>query len=398
MTFDVNELRQRFPAIRESDTLFFDGPAGTQVPDTVVDSVSKALVGAASNVGGAFRESFRSENAVLAARLAGADFVNGTDDEIVFGANMTTLTMAFARAVLSGFSPGDRIVLSGLDHDANVWTWSRAAGDFGIEVDWIELDSHHVELDLDSLEEVLAPTTRLVAIPGASNAFGTVTDIARVRRIVGERDIRIFVDAVHLAPHRRIDVQAWDVDGVVCSGYKFYGPHVGMLWARREWLDSIEPYKVRPAPSDAPGKFETGTPSFALLAGLTAAIDHVASLGEGPNRRARLDSAFEEIRTHEAHLGRRFLAGLSDNVTVWGMPAMEGRVPTFAISVTGRTPDEVTRELAERNMAAWSGHYYAIEPMRRLGLLDEGGLTRIGFVATTTIDEVDALLTVLAEL
>ena len=398
MSFDVYELRQRFPAIRESDTLFFDGPAGTQVPDSVVDAVSKGLVGAASNVGGAFRESFRSENVVSAARLAGADFVNGSADEIVFGANMTTLTMAFARAVLAGFSPGDRIVLSGLDHDANVWTWSRAAGDFGIEVDWIELDSHHVELDLDSLEEVIAPTTRLIAIPGASNAFGTVTDIARVRRIIGDRDIRIFVDAVHLAPHRRIDVQAWDVDAVVCSGYKFYGPHVGMLWARREWLDAIDPYKVRPAPSDAPGKFETGTPSFALLAGLTAAIDHVASLGEGRDRRTRLGAAFENIRSHESRLGRHFLAGLPDNVTVWGMPSMEGRVATFAISVEGRTPQAVTEELAERNMAAWSGHYYAVEPMRRLGLLDRGGLTRIGFVSTTTIEEVDALLSALGEL
>ncbi len=398
MAFDVNELRQRFPAIRESVTLFFDGPAGTQVPDSVVDAVAKGLVGAASNVGGAFRESARSENVVFAARLAGADFVNGSSDEIVFGANMTTLTMAFARAVVSGFSDGDRIVVSGLDHDANVSTWLRAAADFGVGVDWIELDGRQVELDLDSLDRVVGPKTRLIAIPGASNAFGTVTDIARVRRIVGERDIRIFVDAVHLAPHRRIDVQAWDVDAVVCSGYKFYGPHVGMLWARREWLDSIEPYKVRPAPMDAPGKFETGTPSFALLAGLTAAIDHLASLGEGPNRRSRLDTAYEEIRTHEAHLGRRFLAGLSANVTVWGMPAMEGRVPTFAIEVAGRTPDEVTAALAERNMAAWAGHYYAVEPMRRLGLLERGGLTRIGFVATTTSDEVDALLAVLAAL
>lgn len=398
MSFDVYELRRRFPAIRESDTLFFDGPAGTQVPDAVVDAVSKALVGAASNVGGAFRESFRSENVVFAARLAGADFVNGSEGEIVFGANMTTLTMAFARAVLSGFSPGDRIVLSGLDHDANVSTWSRAAGDFGVGVDWIELAAEHVELDLSSLERVIAPTTRLIAIPAVSNAFGTVTDIAEVRRIVGERDIRIFVDAVHLAPHRRIDVQAWDVDAVVCSGYKFYGPHVGMLWARRGWLDAIDPYKVRPAPMEAPGKFETGTPSFALLAGLTAAIDHVASLGDGRDRRSRLDSAFENIGSHESHLGRHFLAGLPENVTVWGMPSMEGRVATFAISVEGRTPQSVTEELAERNMAAWSGHYYAVEPMRRLGLLDRGGLTRIGFVSTTTIEEVDALLETLAEL
>ncbi|HEY5651362.1 MAG TPA: cysteine desulfurase-like protein [Acidimicrobiia bacterium] len=398
MSFDVNDLRQRFPAIRDSQALFFDGPAGTQVPDSVVEAVSRGLVEAASNVGGSFASSHVSEAVVQAARGAGADFVGGAPEEIVFGPNMTTLTMAFSRAVLAGFETGDRIVLSAIDHDANVSTWTRAAADFGVEVDWIELADEHVQLDLGSLERVLTPRTRLVALAGASNAFGTVTDLRRVVDIVSGSGTRVFVDAVHLAPHERIDVASLGVDAVVCSGYKFYGPHVGMLWARREWLDAIEPYKVRPAPAETPGKFETGTPSFALLAGLTAAIDHLASLGEGATRRERLDSAFTDIRSHEAALGRRFLSKLPDTVSVWGMPSMEGRVPTFAVSVDGLSAAEVASRLGAQDMCVWAGHYYAVEPMRRLGLLDSGGLTRIGFVNTTTEDEVDRLLEALAAL
>ncbi len=397
MSFDVNVLRGRFPAIRNSDTLFFDGPAGTQVPESVADAVATGLVEGASNVGGAFAASRSSEALVEAARSAGADFVGGSPDEIVFGPNMTTLTMSFSRAVVSGFERGDRIVLSGLDHDANVTPWVLAADDFGVEIDWIDLVDEDVRLDLDSLERVLTPRTRLVAIGGASNAFGTVTDVSRVREIVGA-EVRVFVDAVHLAPHDRIDVAASGADGLVCSAYKFYGPHVGMLWGKREWLDSIRPYKVRPAPSETPGKFETGTPSFGMLAGFTAAVDHIASLGSGGSRSERLDSAFAEIRAYEAGLGRRFLSGLPDSVRVWGIPSMEGRVPTFAIAVEGRAPSSVAVELAARNMCVWSGHYYAVEPMRRLGLLESGGLTRIGFVSTTTEGEVDLLLEALADL
>ncbi len=349
-------------------------------------------------MGGEFAASWRSEVVVQAARRAAADFLGGSPEEIVFGPNMTTITMAFARAVLSGFEPGDRVVVSGIDHDANVTTWTRAAADFGIEVDWIELADEHVQLDLSSLERVIGDRTRLVAVAGASNAFGTVTDLRRVVEIAGRSGARVFVDAVHLAPHERIDASALGVDAVVCSGYKFYGPHVGVLWAKREWLDGIHPYKVRPAPADAPGKFETGTPSFALLAGLTAAIDHLASLGQGATRKERLDEAFADIRSHEAALGRRFLSQLPHNVKVWGMPSMEGRVPTFAVSVEGRSPSEVARLLGEQEICVWSGHYYAVEPMRRLGLLESGGLTRIGFVNTTTDSEVDRLLEALAAL
>ena len=350
------------------------------------------LATGASNVGGAFKASRRSGEIVDRARHAGAEFVGGDPSEIVFGPNMTTLTMAFSRAVLAGFDPGDRIVLSRLDHDANVTSWTRAAEDFGIEIDWIDIDPMTTQLDIDSLEAVLTPSTRLIAVTACSNAFGTLTDLQTITQLASPREIRVFVDAVHLAPHRRIDVAAMGVDAIVCSGYKFFGPHVGILWGKREWLEAIEPYRVRPAPAGAPGKFETGTPSFGMLAGLAATVEHIASLGEGHSLSDRLDDAYTNIGMHEAELGERFLSNLPNNVTLRGIRSMEQRVTTFAVSVEGVTAQEVAGALGVEDICVWAGHYYAIEPMQRLNLLDSGGLVRIGFVNTTTVDEVDRLL------
>ena len=392
MAYDVDELRSRFPALRSGDTVHLDGPAGTQVPDLVIRAVTDGLARAASNVGGAFPASHRSEEVVAAARRAGADLLGGLPDEIVFGPNMTTLTMAFSRAVIGSLRPGDRIILTRIDHDANVAPWLLAAADAGIEVDWLDIDPDTVSLDIGSLTTLVRPETKLLCISGCSNAFGTVTDLAGVVAALDGTGVRTYVDAVHLVPHERVDVASLGVDALVCSGYKFYGPHVGMLWARKDWLDELEPYKVRPAPSEAPGKFETGTPSFALLSGLTAAVDHLSSLGEGAGRPERLDGAFSAIREHEASLGDRFLESIPPSVTVWGRQSMDGRVATFAISVRGRTASEVAAELGSHGIAVWAGHYYAVEPMRRLGLLESGGLVRIGFVNTTTTDEVDRLV------
>lgn len=398
MTFDVNELRSRFPALRRGSTIYLDGPAGTQVPDSVIEAVAIGLATGASNVGGPFAASRRSDRIVAEARRAAADFVGGDPSEIVFGANMTSITMAFSRAVLAGLAPGDRIVLSRLDHDANVTSWTRAAEDYGIEVDWIDIDQMTTKLDLDSLEAALTPDTRLVAVTGCSNAFGTLTDLEAIVDLVSGHGIRVFVDAVHMAAHRRINVADLGVDALVCSAYKFFGPHVGVLWGKRDWLDQINPYKVRPSPADTPGKFETGTPSFGLLAGATAAIDHLASLGEGDDRRARLDDAYAKIGEHESALGNHFLDSLPKTVKVRGVRSMKDRVTTFAVSVEGHTPDEVAASLADTDINVWAGHYYAIEPMLRLGLLGSGGLVRIGFVNTTTVDEVDRLITELSKL
>lgn len=400
--FDVAHLRSLFPGLARTDRtgrpyLYADGPAGTQVPRSVIDAVAAGMAEAASNVGGMFEASRSSEAVVAAAREAAADMVGGSPEEIVFGANMTTVTFAFSRALAQTWNPGERIVLSGLDHDANVSPWLRAAADRRVEVVFADVTTD-ATLDLDHLESLIDDRTRLVAVTGCSNAFGSRVDVARVAAAAHKVGALCYVDAVHLAPHVRIDVAALGIDFLVCSAYKFYGPHVGILWGRGELLAGIEAYKVRPAPVDPPGRFETGTPSFALLAGVTAAVDHIASLGEGPDRSARLDDAYLVVGGHERAMGERFLAGLPAGVRLWGPPTMDGRVSTFAVSVEGMTADQASGKLGERGIFTWSGHYYAVEPMRRLGLLESGGLVRIGLVATTNDEEVDRLHTELVDL
>jgi cysteine desulfurase family protein (TIGR01976 family) len=397
MSFDIDSLRDQFPALRSS-MVFADGPAGTQVPERVIEAVSTAMVESVSNVGGPFPASERSGGVVDGARSALADLVGGRPDEIVFGPNMTTLTFAFSRAVAQSWLPGDRIVVSRLDHDANVTPWVRAAEDRGVAVDHWDIDPADVSLDTAALEAVVTERTRLIAVTGCSNAFGTLVDIPAVSRIAHAVGAHCFVDAVHMAPHRRIDVDALGCDALVCSAYKFFGPHVGVLWGRSEWLRSIDAYKVRPAPLEAPGKFETGTPSFPLLAGAAAAVDYLASLGEGPDRRSRLDGAYSAIAAHEAELGRRFLASVPPGVVVYGRPGLEGRVTTFAVDVEGMSAAEASARLGADGIATWPGHYYAVEPMRRLGLLDQGGLVRIGFVHINTVEEVDRVVESLSRL
>lgn len=396
MSLDVARLRRQFPALAPPRSgrapVFVDGPAGTQVHESVITAVAGALVDSASNVGGAFAASARSTATVEQARRAGADLLGGDPDEIVFGPNMTTLTFAFSRAVARTWSTGDRIVVSGLDHDANVTPWVMAARDRGVEVDVARIDTVDMSLDLDHLESLLTDRTRLVAVTGASNTFGTVVDVPRVAAAAHGVGALCFVDAVHLAPHVRIDADTLAADAIVCSAYKFFGPHVGSMWVRRELIAELEPYKVRPAPSDGPAKFETGTPSFALLAGYTAAVDYLASLGTGPDRPSRLYSAFAQIRGWEEQLGRRFLEGLGRSVALYGRGSMDGRVATFAIRVPGEPPQATAQRLARSDIYAWAGHNYAVEPVSRAGLMDDGGVVRIGFLHPNTEDEVDRVL------
>lgn len=394
MSLDVTRLRRQFPALA-SRSIFVDGPAGTQVHESVVSAISTALVSSASNVGGAFPASAASSKTVADARAAAADFLGGHPDEVIFGPNMTTLTFSFSRAVARTWSPGDRIIVSGLDHDANVTPWMMAAEDRGVEVDVAEIDPIDMSLDLDHLEGLLTDRTRLVAVTGASNTFGTIVDIARVASAAHQVGALCFVDAVHMAPHLRIDAGTLGIDAVVCSAYKFFGPHVGSMWVRGELLAELEPYKVRPAPSDGPAKFETGTPSFALLAGYTAAVDYLASLGTGPDRGSRLYSAFAQIRGWEETLGRRFLDGIDRRVALYGKASMEGRVSTFAVRVPGERPQDTAARLAKAGIYAWAGHNYAIEPVMRAGLMQGGGVVRIGFLHPNTEAEVDRVLEVL---
>jgi cysteine desulfurase family protein (TIGR01976 family) len=397
LVFPVSELRQRFPALRSS-AAFLDAPAGTQVPQQVIDAISSGLTEAMSNVGGGFSASLATDRIVDEARVAGADFLGGAAEQVVFGANMTSLTFSFSRAVAQEWQPGDRIVLSGLDHDANVTPWVRAAVDHGVEVMFADLRPEDVSLDLDHLASLISPKTRLVAVTACSNAFGTLVDIPRVADAAHRVGALLYVDAVHMAPHRRIDVEALGCDFLVCSSYKFFGPHLGVLWGRPHLLERLPAFKVRPAPEKGAGRWETGTQPFELMSGFTACVDYLAGLGLGTDRRARLDDAYRLIAAQEAELGRRFLAGLGPGVRLWGVPAMEGRVPTFALSVGGRPADEVGKALAEHGIFVWAGHHYAIEPMRRLGVLDGGGLLRIGFVHVNTLDEVDRVLSELAAL
>lgn len=393
---DLEELRAEFPALKGSQ-IFLDGPAGTQVPNQVIRAITGSLVSTMSNVGGEFSSSHRSGDLVAAARRAGADLTGGEPDEIVFGPNMTSLTFALSRALSEQWQPGDRIVLSGLDHDANVTPWVRVAAAHGAEVVYADIRPD-ATLDLDHLESLVTPQTKLIAATACSNAFGTLVDIPRITSAARAVGALTYVDAVHFAPHRFIDVESLGCDFLACSSYKFFGPHLGLLWGRKDLLESLPAFKVRPAPDHGPARWETGTPPFELLAGFIAAVDYLASLGWGGDRRSALESAYKEIREAEEVLGERFLSGLPESVSMVGPRSMSERVTTFAVDVPGHEASEVAKRLGAAGIATWAGHYYALEPMSRLGFLDRGGLTRIGFMHINTPAEVDRVLTELGRI
>jgi cysteine desulfurase family protein (TIGR01976 family) len=393
---DVEAVRSEFPALA-SGQVFVDGPAGTQVPGRVINAIGDALVRSMSNVGGDFTSSRRSEATLSAARTAAADLIGGRPDEMVFGPNMTSLTFAFSRALAEEWNAGDRVVLSGIDHDANVTPWVRAANAAGAETVFAD-NKEHAPLDLDHMVPQIDDRTRLVAVTACSNAFGSLIDLSRVTAAARQVGALTFIDAVHFAPHRFIDVNAIGCDFLVASSYKFFGPHLGVLWGRRGHLERLPAFKVRPAPETVPARWETGTPPFELLAGFSAAVDYLASLGWGGDRRGALEAAFREIAAHEDLLGGRFLEGLPERVRIVGLTKMGSRVPTFSLEVEGMSPAEVSKRLGQRRVAVWAGHHYAVEPMERLGFLEGGGLTRIGFLHLNTLEEVDTVLAALADL
>jgi cysteine desulfurase family protein (TIGR01976 family) len=382
--FDVEAVRARYTALR-GPLAFFDGPGGTQVPDEVVDAVSAHFREANANSGGAFATSRATDALVTNARLAAADFLGCDHEEVAFGANMTTLNFALTRALARELRPGDEILVTKLDHDANVSPWLQLRDDVGVRVQFVDVHDD-TTLDLDDLRRRLSDRTRVVAFPWASNGVGTVQDVAGIAALAHEAGALAWIDAVHYAPHGPIDVAAAGADVLLCSPYKFFGPHLGLAFGRRELLESWRPYKVRPAP-DSPvgGRYETGTPAFELLAGFLAAVDYLGSLG------------WDAITAHERALGQRFLDGLPAGCTRHGLPTMEGRVPTCALSIEGRATEAVATELDERGFAVWHGDYYAVEIMRRLGLEPEGAV-RVGIVHYNTADEVDRLLEALGSL
>jgi len=381
--FDVEAARRRFSAL-DADLVFFDGPGGTQVPDEVIESIAAYLRTSNANVSGPYETSRRTEELVAGARETAARFLGCAPTEVVFGPNMTTLNFALSRTVGRTLDEGDEILVTRLDHDANVAPWLELAHDRGVVVRFADIHED-CTLDLEDLEHQLSERTRVVAFPLASNAVGTLVDAARVAELAHGVGALAWADAVHYAPHGPIDVRTLGVDVLVCSPYKFFGPHLGIAFARAELLADWRPYKVRPQSEEPLGhRFETGTQPFELLAGFVAAVGYVESIG------------WEPIVGYERELGTRFLAGLPSSCRLHGLPTMDGRVPTFAFSVDGLSAGEAAARLGELGFAVWHGNYYALEVMKRLGL--EDGAVRVGFVHYNTADEVDRLLDALAHL
>jgi cysteine desulfurase family protein (TIGR01976 family) len=376
----IDAVRARFTALQRP-LAFFDGPGGTQVPDSVIDAIAGYLREANANLGGPFETSRRSDELVTNAHVAAAEFLNATVDEVAFGANMTTMNFALSRAAARSWREGDEIVCTKLDHDGNVSPWLELAHDKGLVVSFCEVDDE-CRLDLDHLRSLLSDRTRVVAFPWASNAVGTVTPVAEVTALARDAGALAWVDAVHYAPHGPIDVRAAGADVLLCSPYKFYGPHLGLAFGRRELLELWRPYKVRPSDDFPVGhRYETGTLAHELLAGFVAAVDYLREVG------------WEFVGEHERELGQQFLDGLPDAYRLHGIPSFDGRVPTFAITHESRSPQDVATRLGDRGFAVWHGNYYAVEIMKRLGL-DEGAV-RIGIVHTNTADEVERLLAAL---
>ena len=384
VALDVAAVRARYSALRQP-LAFFDGPGGTQVPDEVIDAVSTYYRESNANVSGPYATSRRTEALVTQSRLTAAEFLGCSPDETIFGANMTTLAFALTRTAGRDWSEGDEIIVTKLDHDANVSPWLELARDKGLTVQFVDIHDD-TTLDLDDLQRLLGERTRVVAFPVASNAVGTLSDVRRIVELAHDAGALAWADAVHYGPHGPIDVAEWEVDVLICSPYKFFGPHLGVAYGRADLLESWRPYKVRPASNEPLGpRFETGTLPHELLAGFVAAVDYIGSIG------------WEAIQAHERTLGERFLAGLPDNATLYGLPTMDGRVATFAFNVDGVPTRAAAARLGDGGYAVWQGNYYALEVMNRLGLGDAGAV-RAGIVHYNTAEEVDGLLAAIAAL
>jgi cysteine desulfurase family protein (TIGR01976 family) len=405
MPLDVELVRSQFPALASGAT-FFDNPGGTQVARPVLDRMNRYLVHTNANHGGVFATSRESDALLVEAHAAMADLLGAASgDEIVFGANMTTLTFALSRALGRWLKPGDEVVVTRLDHDANVAPWLLVAEDRGAIVKWADVNPEDCTLDLRDLERQLGPRTRLVACGHASNAVGTLNDVAAISRMAHAVGALCFVDAVQSAPHVSIDVRALGCDFLACSAYKFFGPHVGVLWGRYDLLERLTAYKVRPASDRPPDKFETGTLNHEGIAGALGAVEYLESLAPGPGggtRRERLVAAMDAIAAYERELCARLLDGLRSvkGVKVWGItdPArLAWRVPTVSFTREGWSPRRIAERLAARDIYVWAGNFYALAIMERLALQAGGGMLRAGLAHYNTRAEVDRFLEVMAE-
>lgn len=408
---DMNWIRAQFPALQQRfdghPVLFLDGPGGTQVPRRVVDAISNYLITSNANQHGTFATSIRTDALVDQAKLAMAAFWGCDADEVVFGANMTTLTFAISRSIGRMLQPGDEIIVTQLDHDANVAPWLELA-EHGVMIRTVKIHPEDCTLDLADLEQQITAKTKLVAIGYASNAVGTINRIAQVIRLAHAAGAWVYVDAVHYAPHGLIDVRSLDCDFLVCSAYKFFGPHVGILYGKREHLAQLQPYKVRPAPDQVPYRWETGTLNFEGLAGLVASIDYLTELGHRINpgitrHRQALMTAMVAIQEYERSLSEFLIPHLLEipGLTFYGIQnpnQFAWRTPTVAIRMAGYSPVELAKALADRGIFTWQGHFYALNLIQRLGLEESGGVVRIGCTHYNTREEINRLLQTLHEL
>lgn len=413
-SLDVAEVRARFPALARTDgddrpVVYVDAPGGSQVPGEVIDAIAGNLRAGVSNTHGAFPASEETDRLIAGARAAAADMTGAAPDEVVFGPNATSLLLHLSRSFGRTLRPGDEVVVTRLDHDANVRPWILAVRDAGAAVRWVDIGDDDVTLDLGSFDAALTERTRLVAFTLASNAVGTIPPAAELVRRAHAAGALVAVDGVHLAQHRTLDLHGLDADILACSAYKFFGPHLGMLAVRRELLETWTPYRLRPAPDTAPERWETGTQNHEGLAGMVAAVEYLAGLGRtfgSPRdeaRRSAIEAGFEAIGAHERELALRFLDGIRrlPAVRLWGISdrsRLGERTPTFAIRIGDQDPQKTASDLARRGIYAWDGHYYAMTLMERLGLHDTGGAVRIGFCHYHSDEEVDRVLEALAGL
>ena len=414
MSFDLAAVRSQFPALALTDDgirrIYFDNPGGTQVPARVAEAVAECLLTTNANIGAFFRTSVAVDDLILSAREAMADFLNApSSSEIILGQNMTTITLHLSRSIGRTFSPGDEIVLSRMDHDANIGPWLQLARDLALEVKWLPFSNETFEFDLSVLDEILTERTRLVCVGGASNMTGTINDVAAICAKARKIGALTYIDGVQSAPHIPIDVQELGCDFFVCSPYKFFGPHQGVLWGKREVFERLEPYKPRPLTSELPWCFESGTQSHEGAAGILACVEYFAEIGrtmaedymqnwsQFSGRRQQIHAALEMLFDYEKTLANRLIDGLLEieGVKIQGIStkdAEDRRVPTVSFTHDSVAPDDIAKALAEQNIFVWSGDFYAVDAARTLGVQDTGGTLRVGPVHYNSVEEIDELL------
>lgn len=408
---NITQLREQFPALMQNvdgkSPIFLDGPGGSQVPTSVLTAMTAYLGHYNSNLGGAFFSSDKTVELMANARQAAADLLNApSSQQIVFGPNMTSLTFSFSRAISRDWKAGDEIIVTNADHFSNVSSWQQAAEDKGVKVNTALINEADCSLDMVQFESLLNSNTKLVAVTYASNTTGSINNIKRIVELAHAVGALVYVDAVHYAPHELVDVQSLDCDFLACSAYKFFGPHLGMVYGKKEHLDGFTPYKVEPAKDIAPGRWETGTQSFEAMAGFIAAVDYIAAISElddSHSRREKLSVAFAKTKQHEMALSEHFLTRLVNypRIKLFGIDdfdRLNERTPTFALIFEGLEPRAVSEFLGKQHICVWDGNFYAQGLCKQLDVLDKGGVVRIGCMHYNTIEELDQLFNLFDEL